>query len=411
MLHYTLPPVVGGVESTIRHHACLLVEAGYEVSALAGRGQAFHPGVEMHIVPELDSLHPEVLAVKRELDRGEVTSRFHSLRERIAELLRACLAQCSLLIAHNVLTLHKNLPLTGALHDLQSGGELSRTRLVAWHHDLAWRSAQYAQEMHDGYPWDLLRQPWPGVLHVTVSEARRDELVSLYGVARESVRVVPPGVDPAAFLRWTDTTRRIVEACRLWDADLVLLLPARITRRKNVQLAVRALACLRASTGLDARLIVTGPPGAHNPSNAAYLSQLLALRAELGLSQAVHLLYELGDREEPLVPDDATLADLFLLADALLFPSSEEGFGIPLLEAGLARLPAFCSDIPPLRATGQGDAHYFPPDAAPEAVADLVAGQLLTDSAFSLRRRVLRCHRWERILRDHLIPLIEGGQG
>jgi glycosyltransferase involved in cell wall biosynthesis len=212
-------------------------------------------------------------------------------------------------------------------------------------------------------------------------------------------------------LRWTDTTRRIVEGCRLWDADLVLLLPARITRRKNVQLAVRALACLRASTGLDARLIVTGPPGAHNPSNAAYLSQLLALRAELGLSQAVHLLYELGDREEPLVPDDATLADLFLLADALLFPSSEEGFGIPLLEAGLARLPAFCSDIPPLRATGQGDAHYFPPDAAPEAVADLVAGQLLTDSAFSLRRRVLRCHRWERILRDHLIPLIEGGQG
>ncbi len=409
MLHYTLPPTIGGVESTIGQHARLLAQAGYQVSALAGRGQSLHADVELHVVPELDSRHPEVLAVKQELERGEVTSRFETLRERIVELLRPRLTQFDVLIAHNLLTLHKNLPLTAALHELQSGGELARTRLVAWHHDLAWCSAQYAQEMHAGYPWDLLRRPWPGVVHVTVSEARRDELASLYGVARESVRVVPPGVDPAAFLRWTDTTRRIVEACRLWDADLVLLLPARITRRKNVQLTVRALACLRARTGLDARLIVTGPPGAHNPSNVDYLTQLLALRADLGLGQAAHFLYELGDVDAPLVPDAATLADCFLLADALLFPSLDEGFGIPLLEAGLTRLPVFCSDVPPLRATGQRDVHYFAPDAAPEVVADLIADRLLNDAAFSLRRRVLRCYRWERILHDHLIPLVEGG--
>jgi len=411
ILHYTLPPVVGGVESTIGQHARLLAEAGYRVSAIGGRGQAWHSGVGLLILPELDSLHPEVLAVKQELDRGEVSSRFHDLRGRIAGRLRVDLADCGALIAHNVLTLHKNLPLTAALHDLYSEGGSPTMRFVAWHHDLAWCSAQYARDLHAGYPWDLLRVPWKDVVHVTVSQSRRDQLASLYGIARESVRVVPPGVDAAAFWRWTDMTRRTVEACRLWEAELILLLPARITRRKNVQLALRTLACLRSSTGLDARLIVTGPPGAHNPSNTAYLARLQALRAELGLEEAAHFLYELGAGDKTLVPDEATLADLFLLADGLLFPSLEEGFGIPLLEAGLARLPVFCSDIPPLRATGQSDVHYFSSAATPEIVADLIADSLLVDPAFCLRRRVLSGYRWERILRDHLIPLVEERQG
>jgi len=408
ILHYSAPPIIGGVESTIYHHARLLAQAGYRVHVIAGRGEAFHPQVVFHLLPQMDSRHPQALAIKQELDRGQVSPQFYHLRDHIIDLLRQHIAVTDVLIGHNVFTLHKNLPLTAALYHLLVEDSASHPRILAWHHDLAWRDPQYAGEVYPGYPWDLLRQCWPGVVQVTVSEPRRSEVASLYGIPLQSVTVVPPGVDLLTFFRWTEMTQRIAKAYRLLDADLVLLQPSRITRRKNIQLAVRMLASFRQRTGLDARLVVTGPPGPHNPSNVAYLTDLLALRRDLGLREAAHFVYELGDEEQPLVPDEATMTNLYLLADALIFPSFEEGFGIPMLEAGLIRLPIFCSSIPSLQATGGMEVHYFPPDTDPAAVGDLIARRLLTDSAFRLRRRIFQGYLWERILSDRIIPLVEG---
>jgi glycosyltransferase involved in cell wall biosynthesis len=185
------------------------------------------------------------------------------------------------------------------------------------------------------------------------------------------------------------------------DADVLFLLPARITRRKNVEKALRILASFRAQARLDARLIVTGPPGAHNPINAAYLQSLLDLRRDLGLKDVAHFLYE-----SDITPDDDTMADLYQLVDALLFPSAQEGFGIPILESGLARLPIFCADIPPLRETGEGSAHFFDLQGDPIAIADNMAQVLERDAAHRLRRRVLSRFTWRRIVEERVIPLL-----
>ena len=69
IIHFAAPPIIGGVESTIYHHARLLVEAGYEVTVIAGRGDSFHPQVEVQLIPEIDSRHPFVLDVGKELAR------------------------------------------------------------------------------------------------------------------------------------------------------------------------------------------------------------------------------------------------------------------------------------------------------------------------------------------------------
>lgn len=52
IIHYAGPPVVGGVESTIYHHARLLGQAGYQVHVIAGCGEPFHPQVTFHHIPE-----------------------------------------------------------------------------------------------------------------------------------------------------------------------------------------------------------------------------------------------------------------------------------------------------------------------------------------------------------------------
>lgn len=407
MLHYAAPPTVGGVEQTLYYHALELTRAGYTVRVLTGAGAQFDPHIEMIIVPEFSSRQPDVLAVKRQLDRGEVTADFTRLRDRLVSLLSDALSGADVLIAHNVFTLHKNLPLTAALYEFitrgQDQGAAQLSTVLAWHHDLAWDSPRYKADLHAGYPWDLLRAPWPGVKHVTVSAAQQARLAALYGIPLERIAVIPAGVDAARFFRWTETTRRLVNELELLEADLLLLLPARLTRRKNAEMALRVLAALRSLAARDVRLIVTGPPGPHNPANVAYLQNLLALRCELGLEDSAHFLYELG-----IVPDDDTMADLYQLADALLFPSTQEGFGIPVLEAGLVRLPVFCSDIPPLRETGRSEVHLFPPDADPTDVAALIQRSLNTNPAHILHRRVLGSYLWEAIVRRKVIPLLEG---
>ncbi|MBK8022869.1 MAG: glycosyltransferase family 4 protein [Chloroflexi bacterium] len=405
ILHYAAPPVVGGVESTIFHHARGLAARGWQVRVISGDGSPFDGAVESQVHPLFGSTAPEVLRVKRELDQGVVSEGFQRLTAAIEQELRAALAGFSIVMAHNIPTFNKNLPLTAALARLHAEGGF---RLLVWAHDLAWTNPQYLPELFDGMPWDLLRRPWKDAVYVTVSEARRPELADLIGIDRTAVHVVSPGIDVAAFLGLSETTRRLVHDLNWLDADGLLLLPARITRRKNIALALRILREVRRQSDRDFRLIVTGPPGPHNPSNPGYLGELLDLRRALDLDGAAHFLYEYGaDSAHPLIPDDATMANLYALADGLLFPPLSEGFGIPMLEAGLARLPIFCADIPPLRETGGTDAYYFDPlTGEPQAIAATILRTLDSSVLCRLRLRVRRENRWEAILDRQILPLL-----
>lgn len=232
------------------------------------------------------------------------------------------------------------------------------------------------------------------------------EMEEMFRAESMHIGVVPAGVDVPAFFQWTPQMRMIEEEQHLLDADLLLLLPARITRRKNIELGLLVLHELKARDDRDYRLIVTGPPGPHNPANPGYLGELLELRSSLGLRNAVHFLYELA--ESSFIPDDATVANLYQLADALFFPSTQEGFGMPLLEAGLVNIPVFCSDLPPLRHTGQHDVTYFDPlGDSPAVIADRIYSSFAHDRRSRMKMRVREDYRWDAIVRTQIVPLIE----
>jgi glycosyltransferase involved in cell wall biosynthesis len=214
--------------------------------------------------------------------------------------------------------------------------------------------------------------------------------------------VVPNGIDPAAFFKLSPITLSLLQRINLTQAAPILLLPVRLTPRKNIELALRTLAAVCRAMP-EAILIVTGPLGAHNPANEAYFAKLKNLRAELNLSGAAIFLAELSDA---YLPDDV-IADFYRLADALFMPSREEGFGIPIIEAAFSKLPVFCTDIAPLHALGQADATYFSPEADPDHVAQLIADRLRRDTVYHFAVRARRGFSWTRIYRDHIAPLLE----
>ena len=400
ILHYAAPPIVGGVESTIATHAQLFADHGYAAKIITGRGEQSDPRIPVQIIPMIDSKYALTAQVNEELVKGIVVPEFRSLLDSLTHELSDVMRDVDILIAHNVPTLHKNLALTAALYDL---AQSSRVRLIAWCHDFAWTDPVYANELHPGFPWDLTNRAWPNTTYVVVSESRRIELAHLLDLGENKITVVPPGLDVHVFFGLTEMTLRWDRNLNLMEAAPLLLLPARVTRRKNIELAIEITAALR-ELGHAPKLIVMGPLGPHNVKNVDYLNELCALRHERRVDDAVIFLHEYG------TVSDLERRDLYAVADSLLFPSEREGFGIPILEAGLARLPIFCADIPPFRESAGEHAHYFALDESPSAIAARMADFFEHDSRYQLKQRVLREYTWERIFSERIEPLLSPAQ-
>jgi glycosyltransferase involved in cell wall biosynthesis len=401
LLHYTAPPVVGGVAQVLGQHARLIAEARHAVRIVAGRGGEPDPRIAFFRVPRADTRHPEIVRLQADLAEGRVPPDFEAVVGELRAELASALDGVEVLFVHNVGSLNRNLALTVAVHQIAAG--VDAPRLVLWHHDLAWTLPAYRRGLHPGWPWDLLRQPWPGATQVTISEARRAALAELMDIPLDAIRVVPNGIDLTALLGLAPATLRLVRAGGLLGFDPLILLPARITPRKNVELALRVVAALRAAGRPRAGLVVTGPVDPHEPAAAAYFATLLRLRRELDLQSSAIFLAEL---EEPTL-GVALVHDLYRLADLLLLPSHDEGFGIPILEAAAHRMPIVCSDLPVLRDLAGDAAVYVAPDADPAVVAALALARLDDDPLVAFARRVRAEFSWEAVYRHGIAPLLE----
>ena len=252
-----------------------------------------------------------------------------------------------------------------------------------------------------GYPWDLLRTAWPGVTQVAISDARRHELADLTGLPTDAISVIPNGVDVAALLGLDPETVQMLARSDMPVSDPLLLLPARVIPRKNIELGLHVVAAMRAR-GRRAGLVITGPTDPHDSRTSGYLASLLRLRSTLDLDEAAWFPgvgTESGLR-------DAVVRDLYTVADALFLPSLDEGFGIPVLEAAVWRLPIVCSDLPVLREVAGDAALYLAQDEDPSEVARRVLALLDGDPVGRLAGRTRRTSSWEAVYRTMIGPLL-----
>jgi glycosyltransferase involved in cell wall biosynthesis len=388
-------------------HAAGLREAGAAVTIVAGRGSAPR-GTRFVRIPEVSSKHPAVLRDAAALARGELTAEHARLVAYLTRALRPIVRTADRVVVHNVLTMSFSLALAEALATLAQelgprasgarAGSERAPRFIAWTHDIAWIDPRYLPERHPGDPWDLLARAIPNVRYVTVSEERAAQLARLTGMSRRRITVVPNGIDLPLRLALSSPGLALADGLGLLDADPLLLLPARLTRRKRIEVAIDAVAALR-DRHPKAALVVTGSPGPHSVANLRYADELAAQARRTG---GVHLLHALRGRVS-----DRVMADLFALADALVLPSEGEGFGIPVLEAGAHGLPVICSDLPTLREIGGDAATYVAPTADGRTLAAAIDRRLRSDPVARLRRGAKE-HAWPRILRERVVPAVLG---
>jgi glycosyltransferase involved in cell wall biosynthesis len=186
------------------------------------------------------------------------------------------------------------------------------------------------------------------------------------------------------------------------EADPLVLMPARIVARKNIELGIEVIAAAR-GRGRPAGLLVTGPADPHERGEGDYLRGLRRLARERGVADATW--FPGADADDGL--PQSVLADLYALADVAFLPSRDEGFGIPVLEAALWRLPLVVSDLPVLREVGGDAPVYIDPDDPVDRVMDRLLERLDRDPVARLARRARREASWETVYRTTIAPLLE----
>jgi glycosyltransferase involved in cell wall biosynthesis len=315
------------------------------------------------------------------------------------------LADHEALIVHNVFTKHFNLPLTVALHRLLDDGSIRHC--ISWCHDISWLSPNSRRKLHTGYPWQLLRDFRPDTTYVAVSRRQQNALAELFGCPLEKIKVVYNGVAPDKLLGLSAEGRELADRLGLLESDLVLLMPVRITRAKNIEYALRFMAEIKRRTSCP-RMILTGPPDPHDPQSLAYLETLRQLRQELDVENEFRFIYDSGPvQNEPYTIGDRVVGDLYRLSDVLFMPSHREGFGMPVLEAGMAGVPVVCTDIPVANEIGGGDIFLINTNESPKETAGRILETLQGSSTFRLRRRVRLEYTWDAIFRRDIAPLLD----
>lgn len=399
ILHYSGPPVIGGVEFIIRAHSQQFVNAGFDTRLIVGKGGTIHPDVKTVVIPEIASRGGPIARILSELAGGNVPNTFDNAVKRVERKLTAALKDVDVCMMHNVLTMHFNLVLTAALANLMRRNR--SIHFIAWTHDLTFSDPLYEPHQHRRYPWSLLLQPLPGCDYCPISKQRQIEMRKIFRLPARCLPVIPDGIDVPGLLDLTPLARRIFEEEKFATVDLVALTPARILRRKNLGVGMEIVAALKRQ-GNDVRWIITGAPDPHNVESMKYYKMLRSLRRKLKIQKEVIFLSErLNDRV-----GSRDLHSLYSISDMLLFPSDREGFGLPVLEAGLHGLIVCINDIPALRELGGSEAVYIHLGDSSDMIARKVMKAMKRRPELLYRKKVISNYAWDVIFEEYLLPAV-----
>jgi mannosylglucosylglycerate synthase len=389
LIHYTSWPTVGGVEVILRQQAGLMAKAGHEVSVVCGDGRQFSSDIKTVVLEHLNISHPLVTAAQAEIWNGYPAAGYFALVKNLRDQLIPLLRGLDCVIAHNLMTMPFNLAATQVLIELAESG----VNIVAWTHDLAASNQDYALPRNGIV--DMVREKHSNLRYVAVSQARASEFRELTGDSVEAV--IPNGLDLATVLGLTPEVEGLLNQI---DSQATLFLyPTRILPRKNLGFAMQILKALH-EMGHNSYLLITGAANQYNAGAEAYLSGLKQQAADLAVADRIIWV------NERFQVDEQQLRSLYLVADALLFSTRQEGFGLPVLEAAAFRLPIFCSDIEPLRSNLPDNIVKFDLRSSPRNIGETISEALKTDLAFASRKRLLMNHSAQSLYSEKIEPLL-----
>ena len=233
----------------------------------------------------------------------------------------------------------------------------------------------------------------------TVSEYSRRDMVHFYWMSADRISMVPDGVDTRLFRPLADQAALSRWRCALFGADVpYITYVGKPTERRNLSALIKAFAELKTKHRLPHKFLIVG---ADLPGTSPFRRVI----AELGLDNEVVIRGHATHEE---------MVSVYNAAALFIYPSSYEGFGMPVLEAMACGTPVIALNNTAFPEFAGGIAHLLP-DAQIETLVDGMR-HVLSDEP--LRQRMARDgprraadYDWRLITRrylDLMIPVARG---
>ena len=182
---------------------------------------------------------------------------------------------------------------------------------------------------------------------IAISEQTRTDLITFFNTDPEKIEVVYQGCNPVFYEKASAEKKNHVREIYNLPENYILYVGT-IEERKNLLQLIKA----RHEYNIDIPLVVIGRP-------TSYMKMIKEYIAEKRITD-VHFLEHISQSDLPPV---------YQMSSVFVYPSSFEGFGIPILEALNSGVPVIAATGSCLEETGGSHSIYFNPQN-PEEIAN-----------------------------------------
>lgn len=216
---------------------------------------------------------------------------------------------------------------------------------------------------------------------ICVSENTRRDVMRLYGVPEERIRVVYEGYEKqyqVSGIRYQNSDTKYM----IHDTPYLLFI-GRLEARKNIVRIIEAFEVLKKKYAIPHELILVGKPGFGYERIAASI---------------LHSPFSIHIKELGYMTEEEKWA-LLKNADVFVFPTLYEGFGIPVLEAQSAGVPVVTSDISSLPEVAGGGAMFVDPysvESITEGIWKVLSDKELRDGIIGKGAENAKRFSWDR---------------
>ncbi len=248
---------------------------------------------------------------------------------------------------------HKNIPFITTCHDLNFATVNKCDYLMRWQK----KSMENADAI------------------IAISENTKNDLIKLWNIDEKRIRVIYHGVNN---MTNNKSYTRIIEQ------PYILFVGTRFTFKNFNQLL-----CTFAKLSYkykDLKLICVG-----GKFNKEELNNIINLK--------------LIDKVIQMSVSDSDLYNLYHFAEAFVFPSVSEGFGLPLLEAMANNCPVICSNTSCFPEIAGDAAMYFSPfniDSIYSTIETVLLNSSLKEQLVIKGRERVKSFTWEKCVKGHI---------
>lgn len=267
---------------------------------------------------------------------------------------------------------------SGTLVCLGNTGPLVVRNQVLVVHDLTWFQApeSYSLKFRTFYHIITKVLVYRAKVLCTVSDHSKKVLEAHYGLDSSRVSVVPNAVDESF------GNQKDVRPANVGDEEFFLVVSS-LNKHKNIAAIVDAFTEYAQESGSKTKLLLVG-------GSSSAFSKVDGKKMGSGFEDCFQSIGRVTDGE---------LIWLYRHAKAFVFPSLQEGFGIPPLEAQSLGCPVVASSIPALRETLEESALYFDPSSKPSmkrALAKIDSTKALREQLIAAGKSNVTRYSWGR---------------